>query len=322
MYIPFRQGLVRLQVDNNSAPSFLQKVNGGQFIDLIVSPVPTIICFAHGSVDYLFEETRTVSHAWGPFTGSLQNYWLFWDIDMLTGVRTFGHTKKQPVYSNNPPPPAQDQHWFDLTKMTMFVWNGTRWDERIRCFAAKYDNGSVILSHGPGSQAGINNPVNAGFILFDDDEKAIKKWKRDNKGNFITTETPLLTHASRVSNVVLDGVTKYVKASCAIPQWSVVTLNSFGSVALASHMDQSRPAAGISKWHMNIGDAGIIHTSGYITNNNWNWSLPAATPLFVGLSGQVTSVVPQIGSIQRIGMIVDSDTIFVDIGMHIILDES
>lgn len=322
MYVPFRQGLVRLQVDNNSNPAFLQKVSGGQYVNLVVSPTPTVVCFAHFNTDYLYEETRSVTHAWGPFSGAVDR-WLYWDIDIVTGARTFGYTELNPIYSlTSPSNPQPDQHWFDQARTAMMVWNGTRWEDRIRVFAAKYDNSSVIVPYQPGSQAGNNTPTNAGFVLFDDDEKPIKKWRRDNRGQFLTTETPIITHASRVSNVVLDGATPICEAYENIPQWSVVSFSNYNLVVLASYMNQNLPAAGIAKWNMNVGDQGIIHTSGYITNNNWNWTVPASTPLFVGNSGQITTVVPQIGSIQRIGMVVDVDTIFVDIGPHIILLES
>lgn len=316
MYVPFRQGIIRHQIDNNSNPAFLQKVGGGQFVDLVVSPIPTIFTVAHGSTDYLFEETRTVVHAWGPFTES-QDRWLYWDIDIFTGQRTFGFTTKPPIHSSSPPiSPQNDQHWFDTSKTTMYVWNGSRWEEKIRLFAAKYDESSIIIPYLPGSQVGLNTPTNAGFILFDDDEKPIKKWRRDNKGEFLTTETPIITHASRVSNVILDGATHICQAVENIPQWSAVCFVDNNRVKLASYMDP-RPIAGIVKWNMNVGDIGIIHTSGYITNNNWNWTVPASTPLFVGLSGEITTQVPQTGSIQCVGMVIDSDTIYVSIGPYV-----
>jgi hypothetical protein len=322
MYVPFRQGLVRLQVDSNSNPAALQKVSGGQFINLVVSPTPTIINFAFNDTDYLFEETVTVTHAWGPFTGS-NDQWLYWDIDPVTAVRTFGYTSHEPKYLYSAPTnPATNQHWFDLTNTLMNYWNGSRWVPCIRCFAAKYDNSSVIIPYLPGSQAGINVGVNSGFILFDDDEKPIKKWQRDNKGQYLTTESPIISHLSRVSNVVLEGATDLCIAKEAIPQWSVVAYQDYNTLVLASYLDQTKPAAGIVKWNMNIGDQGIIHSGGYITNNNWNWTVPASTPLFVGASGQITTVVPQTGSIQRIGMVVDSDTIYVSIEEQVILDQS
>lgn len=322
MRVPFRQGIVRHQVDTNSNPAFLQKVSGGQFVSLIISPTPAVICFAAGNIDYLFEETNTVPNAWGPFT-TPSDVWLYWDIDLATGTRTFGHTSVLPITASTTPlAPIDDQHWFNPSTAKMSVWNSNRWVEKIRCFAAKYDNSSVILPMPAGSQAGLNIPVNAGFILFDDDEKPIRKWKRDNTGQFLTTETPIITHASRVANVVLEGATKTCKAVANIPQWSVVAFSGLDEIILASHIDQTRPAAGISKWNMNVGDIGNITTGGYITNNNWNWSVPASTPLFVGTAGQIVTEVPQIGSIQRVGMVVDSDTIFVDIGMQIILIHS
>lgn len=322
MYVPFRQGIVRHQVDSNSNPAYLQKVNGGQHISLIISPIPAIVTFAHGSTDYLYEETRTVSQAWGPFT-TPDDKWLYWDLDILTGVRTFGSTHLIPLTTPVPPTnPQNDQHWFDIPNSMMNVWNGVRWVNKIRCFAGKYDNSSIIIPNGPGSQVGLNSPTNSGFILFDDDEKPIRKWKRDNTGHFLTTETPIITHASRVSNVVLDGTTKTCQAAENIPQWSIVSFSDNDQIVLASYLDQTKPAAGIVKWNMNTGDSGIIHTSGYITNNNWDWTYPPSTPLFVGTSGQITTTVPQVGSIQRIGMIVNSTTIFIDVGMHIILAQS
>ena len=322
MYVPFRQGLVRHQVDSNSNPAFLQKINGGQYISLVVSPTPAIVTFANGTIDYLFEETRTVTQAWGPFS-TPDDKWLYWDIDTATGVRTFGSTTLLPIVSSvTPINPAPDQHWFNSSTAVMSVWNGTRWVNRIRCFAGKYDNSAVVIPNVPGSQVGLNTPVNAGFILFDDDEKPIKKWKRDNTGNFLTTETPIITHASRVSNVVLEGTTKICQALENIPQWSVVSFQDYDGVILSSYLNQSKPAAGLVKWNMNVGDSGIVQTSGYITNNNWNWTVPASTPLFVGVSGQISTAVPQIGSIQRIGMVVNPTTIRIDIGMHVILSQS
>ena len=322
MYVPFRQGIVKHQLDTNSHPAFLQKINGGQYISLVISPTPAVINFSYSTTDYLFEETRTVTNAWGPFSGSV-SCWLYWDIDMLSAVRTFGSTLYAPIYSGTAPyNPQNDQHWFNTTTTTMMVWNGTRWDERIRCFAAEYQNGAILLPVTAGTQAGLSSPVNSGFILFDDDEKPVKKWRRDNKGMFLTSETPFLSHASRVSNVVLDGMTRIYFAAQSIPQWSVVCCTGYDQISLASYSDQHHPAIGIAKWNMNVGDEGIIHTSGYLSSSGWNWTAPASTPLFVGPTGQITTIIPQVGSIQRIGMIIDPNTISIDIGPQIVLIQS
>ena len=65
--LTFRQGIVRYQTDTANNPTILKK--NGAYIDLIVSPDPTVLTFAHFAVDYLFDELLSVSQAWGPFSG-------------------------------------------------------------------------------------------------------------------------------------------------------------------------------------------------------------------------------------------------------------
>jgi hypothetical protein len=50
---------------------------------------------------------------------------VFCDRDPLTGTLSLGSTDKVPVYSNVPPTPAVDKHWFNLADYKMRVWAGT-----------------------------------------------------------------------------------------------------------------------------------------------------------------------------------------------------
>jgi hypothetical protein len=321
MKLPFRQGIVRYQTDSATNPIFLQKSNGGTNVDLYCSPDPTIVTFAHGITDYLFEECKTVPQAWGPFTSGT-DYWLFWDIDILTGTRTFGSTKLAPIYSTNPPSqPVNDQHWFDTTNTKIMVWTG-KWIEKIRVFACKYDRGAVIVPYPAGTQSGILQTVYAGYLVFDVDEKPIKQWKRDQTGAFITTESKLITHSSKMSTIILEAAQVVAEADENIPNWSLICYTSQDKVGLASYIDQIHPVAGLVYEDLYDTELGSFYTSGHITNNNWNWSHAPSTPLFCGLYGQLTTDVPQLGSIQRVGMIVSPDTIYLDIGIQIILDEA
>jgi hypothetical protein len=321
MKLPFRQGIVRYQTDSSANPIFLQKSNGGANIDLYCSPDPTIITFAHGITDYLFEERKTVPQAWGPFTSGI-DYWLYWDIDMLTGARTFGFTKLAPIYSPTAPQqPANDQHWFDTINTKTFIWSG-KWIEAIRVFACSYVGGSIIVPYNTGTQVGINQTIYAGYLIFDVDEKPIKQWKRDQTGSFITTESKLITHSSKMSTIILEAAQIVAEAVENIPTWSLVSYVGQDRIGLASYLDQIHPVAGLVYEDLYAGECGSFYTSGYITNNNWNWTEPPSTSLFCGLTGQLTTVIPQIGSIQRVGMIISSDTIYIDIGDQIILDEA
>ena len=94
MRLSFRHGIIRCQTDYTGTPTFLRKSSlGGEFIDLIVSPDPTIISIAHQGANYLIEETKTVTHAWGPFAPHGITQYLYWDISFLDGSLTRSFTK-------------------------------------------------------------------------------------------------------------------------------------------------------------------------------------------------------------------------------------
>lgn len=163
MKINLRQGIVRYQKDTQNNQQFLLETSTG--IDLITTNDPTIVSFAHKNRNYLYTEKRSVRNAWiGPFESN-KDYWLYWDLDVKTGVRTFGHTTIPPIVDSNAPKnPPIDQHWFDTETDMMMVYNGATFKERIRVFAAKYTDGTVIDSYFGnslfgGSQIGVNSVV-------------------------------------------------------------------------------------------------------------------------------------------------------------------
>ena len=103
MKIGFRQGIVRYQTDIDGRSTFLQRSSqDAQYIDLIVSPDPTIITFAQRGANYVFEETKTVRRAWGPFSGTTQ--YLYWDLNVLTAELTRGFTAFAPIVAGVAPP--------------------------------------------------------------------------------------------------------------------------------------------------------------------------------------------------------------------------
>lgn len=130
MKVSFRQGIVRHQTDGANNPLFLQA--SGSTVTLYVSPDPTIFTVTNGMAEYLYTEPTTVTSAWaGPFSPG-SDYWLYWDLSLTTGLRTFGHTIFEPIeQSDAPSTPAVDQHWFNTTDRKMYVWQGNSWSERI-----------------------------------------------------------------------------------------------------------------------------------------------------------------------------------------------
>ena len=304
MKIDFRQGIVRYQLDpGTSQPIFLQQSNGGTTIDLIVSPNPTIVTIASEENDFLVSENKTILEAFSGFvTGT--DYWLYIDINLLTAERTFGSTTLEPfVNPSQPASPQVDQHWFDTTNMIMKVWTGSGFEPKLRVFLAKYDEGSVIQPYPLGSQVGNNTSIDAGFILFDEDDQPVRKYRRRGLGKFLTTETNFITHTSKSANVSFEVHVDVAKAIEPIPTFHLVAFEQPNEIRLASYSDPTKPIVGIVTEDFVQGEVGRYVTQGVIANTGWNFTEPPGTALFTGTSGEVTTSVPQTGAVQRIGFV-------------------
>lgn len=312
----FRHGIARRQEDGVGNPTYLQPSSGGSYIDLVVSPDPTVFIIAHFDTDYLVTENTSVSQAWGPFTSGT-NYWLYWDVDFITGQLTRGFTLLPPIDNPSPPAsPSPDQHWFDMVNNVMKVWSGSSWVEKIRIFAAEYNNGAVLIHQPIGSQVGLNNVTTfAGPILFDPDGQPLQEFQRNRRGKFITTETPLHSQFARVANFRVEAAIIQGEAQENIPIHHAVAYFDYSQLVLARNTNPARPAIGISAEEMSTGEVRSYITKGFVTNEvDWDWSAyPAGTPLFVGATGDLVTVPPTATSIQQIATVVNPTTIFVDV---------
>lgn len=314
MKLSFRHGIVRYQTDSNNNPVFLQKAVSGEYITLYVSPDKTLITISHNEQDYLFEESQTVNNAWGPFTVGV-DYWLYWDIDILTGMRSFNYTLIEPQIGFTPPiNPQSDQHWYDKATNVMKYWNGVRWIDCLRVFACRYTQGSVINAYTIGSQVGTTgDDFYSGFILYDDNQKPLRKSQLDGRGKFLTTESKFYTQSSSIINVSIEAQTKIAKAIDNIPAFHLVAYKGHDEIGVASSNEPAYPAIGIVREDLYAMEVGSFANSGYITNIDWNFTEPASTPIYLGLYGAVVTDAPNTGFIQPIGYIVSSDTIYLSI---------
>jgi len=305
MLLTFRQGIAQIQ----DVPLFITFSSGK--VSLNANNTQAIINFADGVADYLYQESESVINAWpGPFnTGT--DYWLYWDIDTVTGLRTFGTTTIEPLFGNTLPASATtDQHFFDTLRTKMFVFNGSIWNERIRVFAGQLQNGGILIAEGIGSQANINQTRNVGFILFDENGP-IKR----NNGKFLTTENTVNASSNPLAGYKLEATQVRARADESIPAFHVITWRGQGRIGLASsRKPELGSAIGISTTNISRNEVKGFATDGYITNEAWDFSgSNAGSSLFVGVNGEVTPTVPQRISIQRIGHVVDSNTAFIDI---------
>jgi hypothetical protein len=285
MKLTFRQGVVQHQTDSNKNQLFLQP--NGQAVTLNVSPTPTIISFAHKDADYLYTEGTTVPNAWpGPFAPGAE-YWLYWDLHPITGLRTFGYSTRAPIVSAiKPGSAATSQHWFDLKENTMKEWNGFIWKPVIRVFAAKYKAGVgfTTVAQGDsftGTQAGLRTTNFSGALIFDGLGKAVKT----ANGTFFTAE-------SGASVAGLSSAVKYaammVEAEVQepIPRYSFVYFSDFSQIELADPTTSITKPIGMIEVDAVQGNLVQVITCGLVTNNSWNW-LEVNKRIYVGDNGTV-----------------------------------
>ena len=324
MKLSFRQGIVRYQTDSSNNPTFLLASPGGDHISLVVAPTRAIISISQANIDYLYEETASVTNAWGPFVGGT-NYWLYWDIDIWTGQRTFGSTTLAPIMAFAAPSnPEIGQMWYDLSHTQMNYWSGARWMMCLRVFAAQYVSGAVINPYPVGTQVGISNgSFYAGLILFDAGGKPLRISQIDGRGQFLTTETQFYTQASAIVAFSLEAMSQFAQANGNIPAYSLISYDGPDSIIVASSDVPNNPAIGIVLTDLYETEVGSFQNSGYFTNMDWDFQFNGNSPtVYLGLGGTVTLTPPITGFIQPIGFAVNSNTIYLQISNSYIYSSS
>ena len=308
MLIDFRQGLVR------APANFLMK--NGKAVSLQVPPNDTVIAaIADGTADYLISEKQSITNAWaGPFEPGT-NYWLYWNIDLVTGARTFGHTALEPFEGPTPPAnPLPDQHWFDTGTKQMKVFNGTsnRWNRVIRVFAAQLEQGGVFVGMGSdtsgftGTQAGLTGRTNAGALLFDNLGGVLKK----KDGTYFTTEDYALTGIAQSSQVKFASVQIRAEAATYIPSLTLVQFVDYNRVVPASVHVVDKVNYGVLEFDANVGDVVNITVDGVIRSGTWNFQeagVPMNAPVYIDANGALTTT-PSTPPIP-VGTVIDVDAI-------------
>lgn len=311
MRISFRQGIVRCPAN------FLELSNGA--VNLVVpSAESVLVAFADGSSNYLLTERLNVPNAWpGPFPAGAQSFWLYWDLNIVTGAKTYGYTLYEPIESAVQPTFAQnDQHWYNTAVNKMFVWNtaANRWQQKIRVFAAQLTGGAAFTSmsiNSPlftGTQTGISTPtqVFAGALIFDADGKIVKR----NNGSFFTTEDVAVTGVASSSQVKLSGLVLEGEAQTNIPKFTVVQFTDFNKITTANSNVISEAPYGITDQDAATGDTVSVMMEGVITNPDWDWTAAGINaPLYLTPTGQLTATPPVVPIV--IGNVIDKDVVLI-----------
>jgi hypothetical protein len=268
MRLNFTQGILSYPAISN-IQQFL--VYGAQSVSLSTDSGKVDVVFAHKDVNYLFTETSTVSNAWINLLDFV-DYWLYWDIDVRSGLRTFGATNIAPTYGPVAPTILiEGLHWFDTTTNTMFVYHLGAFRVVVRVFAAKVNTGTFFslgnnsLSPYAGSQVGFVGSVVAGRILHDTTNKPIKK----SSGAFLTTEDDVLVHGVSINSLKVDNIAIVVTADENISKNSVVVLSSFDHIRPAVYADTDTHVVAFALDDMLVGTSGPIVLQGIIQDPTW-----------------------------------------------------
>jgi hypothetical protein len=301
MQLSFRQGLVQYQ------SNFLSwSTVRSDSISLSTTNKPVTVTFSQQSSEYLLVEplgqNATVRWTGLPVSNS-SDFWIFWDIDNLTALVTYGFTTVAPVFGPIDPfqttipfptIPATGQHWFDTSSMTMKVWSGSSWTPKIRVFAAKIENGSIIVPYPPGTQVGVASPIKSGRILRDGTGTPIKKANK----TFVTSEDRFFIENSDVRTAELETSIVVGIARESIPSYSAVKLEDFNDYYLANYEDTTAGFIGMAIDSATYGESLFVTIQGMITNPAWDWQTPNAK-IWIDSNGQLTDVNPGIATPTR-----------------------
>ena len=322
MELNFRQGILKRQSDVSNTPIFIQKSSlDGRYLDLIVSPDPTVFAVSHFSANYLVEETRTVVKGWGPMEPTGETQYLYWDISLLDASLTRGFTVIPPITSSaEPTNPQNDQHWFDTTENVIRVFLNGKWQVKLRVFAAIYDRNANIIPYPIGTQVNINNGhFAAGNIVLGKNNKPL----RDSDGTFVTSESNLIIARTSAEAVKFDSVLAFAEAVENIPNFSLVSILPHRKVALASFLRTDRQVHGAVVNDLSPGEVGQLVSNGLIRNEQWNFTeQQVGKPLFCGAAGEFTLVPPISGILQQVGFVYDHDAVFLNLFAPVVLTDS
>lgn len=311
MHLNYFQGIINAQI----APIPFLQFNGTD-VNLLASKTPVALNFTHGPVNYFVRINSDILSAWKNVGTTA---WLYWDIDLVTAKLTYNFTTHAPLFGETfPSTPLKDQHFFNIKINKMYVWNGQFWIEVVRLFAGRVTN-DLIIPEALSSQVNKNIPCISGEILFDFQQRPIRVF--DNDGTFhLLTDTAVdnFYHTAK-ENFQFGKIKLNSIANVDLLEYRCVRWNDDKKIIAASYLDLN-PASAIISRNASTGEVVEIITRGFLRNINWLWKYEPNTPLFVGVNGELSPVVPTTGSIQYVGYIVNPSTIYINFDRQILIN--
>jgi len=315
----FTQGIVDYGTTTGQAggpQNFLVAVQTNSKVDLNVPTSPNQpfqLGFAHRDTNYLLSINTTVSTAWGsdplanngPFDASsgsgdsLNEYYLYVDLDLATGLTTYGWSKYRPVsQANEPSSPSTGQHWYDTGAKIMYEYVAAgRFVEKVRCFVAQYTFAvgfTSLSSLSPlytGTTAGLaNGEYSLGSLIFDSQGNVLKRVDTNNKTVFFTTEDVFASglptsSLCRIEPFVIQGI-----AQTGVAAYQPVYYSALNQLLpLTSTVDLSNVIFGLVENAVGTLELGKVTTSGVVNNSAWSWT-NVNEQIYADASGNLVSI--------------------------------
>lgn len=317
MRIYFRHGLYRAEknaaghavLTNTSSPGIVARATNS----------PIVWSIAHHEKNYTVAEYNAVVFATPSDLATAAESWLYVDLQISTGQKTYGLTRTAPTYGPVAPTnPVDDQHWFDTTQFTtkVYITASKSWQERVRLVFGHW-NGLKFDPINYGSSVGLSVPAgtNSGTILYDATGKALK----DSKGRFVTSVDKMFSDGAATHQFVLESNITHAIANENIPAFHIVKWVDFDLVELANYTDTSNAVVAIALNAATKGNPVELCIQGKVVNDAWNWANVNAT-LWVSESGEFSTVDPydlQSHAKRRvpIARVVDRNTIIFEQGL-------
>lgn len=283
MFIPFRQGVVSCPVAGQTQ-QFLSITQYGITLDTSLGDL--VVTFAYKQANYLHVEHKTTLNAWLK-PAQITTYWLYIELDMRTGARTFGTTNVAPsVSTSEPQGPLTNQIWYDPTSKITKTFKGTSWVDCLRVVVAKVESNTIKAWNGSnsytGSQINDNTSSEVGSILFDDTNRPLRK-----NDTFITTTDFIYSSTTNVSSIRVENLNFRSEADTNMAAFTVVQFSDFGKIIPAGSVGVFDNVVGIIEKSVTTGQLINVTPQGIITNPAWDWS-KASQPLWYDQSGLLT----------------------------------
>lgn len=323
MKLDFQQGIITYPT-SGGLQAFLAASGG--FVSLQTANGRTDLTVAAGvNTNYLVSLSTDVVNAWGPIPATT-DAWLYFDVDMLTAVVTYGFTLLAPIVSASQPlSPATDQHWFDSVNSKMMVFNGSVFRQVLRVFAAKNNNAvftplgtGFMMKPYAGTQVGSNLlDSSAGRILVDNTSAPVRK----ADGTLFTTEDEFFINGSPVNTIRLEANVLQATAQENMARFSVVKFSAFNEINLAGYNDTETTAIAMAMEDAVFGQTITLCMQGVVTNPAWTF-LNVGAPLWIDASGSLTAIDPNTVNAVTfpvakvpVGRVLTSTSIFFDQGL-------